>query len=315
MTIRSDIESILTSNDIAFSSQSDHIDVIGRNLRIYPVEDIYAARSGYKDDHGGVPKTFYQNISMTNEAQGIKTIWVKPQEYIPGTPKREIINSYILCSAGKVGHRFNGRNTYVKEVSNASIREFLVNNSFYAYRSSAVCLGLFLRKDVGEYKKDTMVMCYTFGYPFFAGRHNAYDLEVIRAATLVNCQVMGGASKLFQHFVKHYPIVKVGNRLVHWRNMVYYVDYDHNNGKSLPHLGFTFKKYAGPGFMNVITATGEVQHRQPHIHKEICARMSRGEIISVYNAGVKVYEYTKTDEQFRLETEAAKTSTIDAFVV
>lgn len=315
MTIRSDIENLLASNNVKFSDQPNFIDVSDRNLRIYPVENLYDARSGYKNDTGGVSRNFYRDISVANEKLGIKTIWVKPQEYAPDTPKRNIINSYILCSSGKLAKRFNGRDTYVKEVSNSSIREFLVANSFYGYRSSNICLGLFLKKDVGAYEKDTMVMCYTFGHPFFAGKHNTYDLEVIRAATLAHCQVIGGASKLFQHFVKHYPTVKIGNKVIHWRTMVYYVDYDHNNGKSLPHLGFEFKKYAGPGFMNVILATGEVQQRKPQFHKEICARMEKGEIISVYNAGVKVYGYTKPDDLFQKEKEEMESQEIGAFML
>ena len=136
-------------------------------------------------------------------------------------------------------------------------------------------------------------MIYTFGHPFFGAKKNKYDLEIIRAATLRNCQVRGGASKLFTHFVKNYPTVKISNREVAWNSICYYVDYDHNSGNSLNHLGFEFIGYSGPGFMNVEKSTGIVFHRKPMIHKQIMERIRKGEVFSVFNAGVKVFVYNK----------------------
>ena len=136
-------------------------------------------------------------------------------------------------------------------------------------------------------------MVYTFGHPFFGGKKKKYDVEIIRAATLRNTQVRGGASKLFKHFVTNCPVLNIGPRVVEWETICYYVDYDHNSGNSLPHLGFTFDKYAGPGFMNVTRATGKATHREPARHGEIMQLIREGKMYSVFNAGVKVFTYTK----------------------
>ena len=42
------------------------------------------------------------------------------------------------------------------EVSNAELKSFLKKNCFYGYRPAKVNLGLYLKKDIGELKKENL---------------------------------------------------------------------------------------------------------------------------------------------------------------
>ena len=136
-------------------------------------------------------------------------------------------------------------------------------------------------------------MIYTFGYPFFG--KGLYDVEVIRVATKLNCQVIGGASKLLSKFLLNYPTLNIGNKTIIVNKIVFIVDADHNDAKSLESLGFTFVSHNGNGFMNVEASSGKVFHRQPMHHKLIMERMAKGEIYSVANSGSIIYMLVKED--------------------
>lgn len=291
--IKKDVISLLDDNVIQYEDNGKYISLKDDKVRLYPIEDAHAHRANYYTDTGGVPNDFFQKTSIDNEKAGIRTIWLKPWEFAPGSAKREVVSSIILAAAGKIGQTFNGRDTEVKEVDTKTLRPFLEQNSFYGFRGASVSLGLFLKKDIGEFPKGTLLMVYTFGHPFFGGKKKKYDLEVIRASTLKNSQVRGGATKLFKHFVNNYPVVEIGGKQVDWQKICYYVDYDHNSGNSLPHLGFEFDGYAGPGFMNVTVETGAVTHREPARHKIIMQMIREGKMFSIFNAGVKVFTFTK----------------------
>jgi len=291
--MKSEVLVFLEKENIPHQDTGEYIELTDRNVRIYTVDDAWEYRANYFGDTGGYKKDHFQQISIANEKNGIRTIWVKPWEFEAGSSKRGVIESIIRTSAGLISTTFNGRDTVVKEIKSKDLREFLNENSFYGFRGASISLGLFLKKDVGEYKKDTLLMVYTFGHPFFGGKKNKYDLEVIRAATLKNVQVRGGASKLFKYLVDNHSTVTINGIEREWKTIVYYVDYDHNSGNSLPHLGFNFVGYAAPGFMNVTRATGKATHREPARHAEIMRKIKEGEMFSVFNAGVKVYTFEK----------------------
>ena len=130
-------------------------------------------------------------------------------------------------------------------------------------------------------------MVYTFGHPFYS--KGLYDVEVIRVGTKLFCQVIGGASKLLKYFLINYPTLTFSKRVVEVNKIVFIVDADHNDGRSLETLGFKFVSHKGAGFMNVDTETGEVFHRKPMEHKKIMEKMAAGKIYSVANAGSIIY--------------------------
>lgn len=263
----------------------------------------YTKRFGIK----GIEHDYFINITKSNKEKGIRTIWIKDWEIEQSNTiknmndeelkdyrrKWTVLKSYIKTATGNIDYRFYARDCEIKKLSNKDARPFMEENCFYGYRSASLNLGLFLKKDKNGFKKGDLLMIYTFGHPFFS--KGLYDVEVIRVGTKINCQVIGGASKLLKHFIVNYPKLKIGKKNVDVNKIVFIVDADHNDGRSLETLGFEFVSHDGHGFMNVDTITGEVFQRKPMQHKLIMEKMRKGEIYSVANAGSIIYLLNRND--------------------
>jgi len=309
------IEDFLVSSNISFRKENNIFYLNDDKFEIRYVDSEnhkmdYEKRFGIK----GIPHNYFINITKSNREKGVRTMWIKDwelEEYktIINTDgielenyqrKWNVLQSYIKSGTGNIENKFYARDCEIKELSNKEIRPFLDENSFYGYRSANVNLGLFLKKDKNGIKKDTLLMIYTFGYPFFG--KGLYDVEIIRVATKLNCQVIGGASKLLSNFLLNYPTLNIGKKIIDVNKIVFIVDADHNDAKSLESLGFTFVSHNGNGFMNVESKTGKVFHRQPMHHKLIMERMAKGEVYSVANAGSIIYMLVKDDYLKKLKT-------------
>ena len=299
------IKDFLTNSDISFEIDDNDKRIFylkngELQLRYVDSENHkmdYTKRFGIK----GIEHDYFINITLENKKNDIRTIWIKDWEVeeaktIIGTDGNElkdyrrkwnVLQSYIKTATGKIDNRFYARDCEVKEVPNKQLRPFLEENCFYGYRSANKNLGLYLKKEKNGFKKDTLLMIYTFGYPFFS--KGLYDAEVIRVGTKLFCQVIGGASKLLKYFLVNYPTLTYNKRTVDINKIVFIVDADHNDGRSLETLGFKFVSHKGKGFMNVDTETGEVFHRKPMQHKQIMEKMALGKIYSVANAGSIIY--------------------------
>lgn len=302
------IEDFLTSNNILFRREEKIFFLNDDKLEIRYVDSEnhkmdYEKRFGIK----GIPHNYFINITKANKEKGIRTMWIKDWEIeeqktivdIDGVThpdydrKWKVLQSYIKTGTGHIENRYFARDCEIKKLTNKELRPFLEENSFYGYRSANVNLGLYAKKDKGNIKAGTLLMIYTFGHPFFG--KNLYDVEVIRVATKLNCQVMGGASKLLANFLTNYPTLNIGEKTITVNKIVFIVDADHNDAKSLESLGFTFVSYNGNGFMNVEAETGKVFHRQPMHHKLIMERMAKGEVYSVANAGSIIYTIDRNE--------------------
>jgi len=301
----SEIKNFLIDNSISFEidSEDERIFYLKNGelqLRYVDSENHkmdYTKRFGIK----GIEHDYFINITLENKKNNIRTIWIKDWEVeesktIIGTNGKElkkyrrkwnVLQSYIKTATGNIDNRFYARDCEVKEVPNTQLRPFLEENCFYGYRSANKNLGLYLKKEKNGFKKGTLLMIYTFGYPFFS--KGLYDAEVIRVGTKLFCQVVGGASKLLKYFLVNYPTLTYNKRTVDINKIVFIVDADHNDGRSLETLGFKFVSHKGKGFMNVDTETGEVFHRKPMQHKQIMEKMALGKIYSVANAGSIIY--------------------------
>lgn len=287
------IRNFLTETGIEFTSPvPGHFDLLEGKVQLRYVYSPkhkmdFSKRFGIE----GIPHNYFSSLSKKNRENGIRTIWIKDWE-LNDPRKWNVLQSYIKTACGKIENRFYGRDCEIRVIDAKELRPFLETNCFYGFRGSSLSLGLYAKKKRGNIEKDTLLMVYTFGHPFFGKK--LYDVEVIRVATLLNCQVIGGASKLLKYFTDNYPSLTIGDKEVEVNKICFYVDADHNDGRSLETLGFTFEKWTDSGFMNVETATGKVTHRAPMQHRQIMDRMAKGEMYSVANAGTIVYVFDKT---------------------
>lgn len=246
--IKKNIINFLKDNDLPFIEGDQFIEVNARKkIRIYPIEDAINYRIPLKGTKEGVPKEYFRKITIENEENDIHTFWIKPWEW--EGRKKNVLQSAILCSAGKIKNRFYARDCEVKEVKNSELKEFLNENCFYGYRSASLNLGLYLKKDKNGFEKGTLLMLITFGNAFYG--KGKYDLEIIRSSTLLDSQVIGGFSKILKNFIKDYPILKIGKKEVDWNTICFYVDSDHASGKSMETLGFEFSHWTDYGLHNV----------------------------------------------------------------
>lgn len=303
-----EIENFLKVSDIAYRRDDKifHLNDDKFQIRYVDSENHkmdYEKRFGIK----GIPHKYFINITKKNRESGIRTMWIKDWEVnetsdikdIEGKDlinyrrKWEVLKSYIKGGTGKVDHKYYARDCEVRLIGNKELRPFLETNCFYGYRSANVNLGLYAKKDKGDVKAGTLLMVYTFGHPFFG--KGLYDVEVIRVSTKLNHQVLGGASKLLSNFIHNYPTLKMGGKEVVVNKIVFLVDADHNDAKSLETLGFSFVSHEGHGFMNVDVQTGKASHRQPMKHKEIMEKMKNGQMYSVANAGTIVYAIDRNE--------------------
>ena len=286
-----EIEEFLDTNNICFEKDGDFIFNISNvsNMQIRYVNS-FESKIGYKKfGYEGLSMKHAFEITKSQEEKGIRVMWWRDFE-MHNKRKNAVIKSYILAACGKTKNKIYARDTEVREIPSQQLRQFLDNNCFYGYRSASKNYGLYLKKDKGEFKKNDLVMMWSVGHPFYGKK--LYDLEIIRASTVLYTQVVGGASKLFSH-IKNIPTIHCGKQDITWQSLCFYVDLCHNDGKSLPTIGFKFWNFSGGGFMNLNLETGEAFNRKPAIHKQVMQWMADGKVISTPLAGVKTYVFCK----------------------
>ena len=273
----------------------------------------------------GIPHDYFINISHNNHDNGIRTIWVfdfemaqvnTPYEYegkvIKGFHRQwEVIKNTIRTACGKIHYRFFARDCEVREIPNSELRPFLNTNCFYGYRSANKNLGLYLKKDKNGLKKGTLLFCYTFGMNFYGNKkhQDKPKVEVIRASTRLECQVIGGISKCIKYFCENYPTLTIGKdkKEVEVDDIVFYVDASHNDSRGMTNSNSSFKfvSWEGTGFINMFTEDtdqdglkgkkGEVFMRRPMFHKQIMKAIGEGKIVSIANAGTIVFEMSRKE--------------------
>lgn len=289
----------------------------------------------FGESHKGIPHNYFIDISHENYHNGIRTIWIFDFEMEMVVPEFtydgelfkeyrrqwEVIKNTIRTACGKIHYRFYARDCEARVISNTEARPFLQHNCFYGYRSASVTVGLFLKKDKLGFKKGTMLFLYSFGANFYGNKKHQEDpkVEVIRASTKIECQVIGGISKCIKYFCENYPTMQVGGRDINVNKIVFYVDASHNDSRGMTNSNSSFKfvSWDGCGFMNMFTEDfddgqglkgkkHEVFMRRPMFHKQIMKAIGEKKIISIANAGTIVFEMSRNEFMEGLDKGTAK---------
>lgn len=151
--------------------------------------------------------------------------------------KRPIIESMIKTSLGFCSSKIYARNTYVQEIDFNDCIPFLVTNHRQGAVSTPVRLGL-IDAATGD-----LVSVMTFNKV----RHNQgntkstgdNDWELSRFCSKLDTIIVGGASKLFKHFVENYRPDKV----------VSFSDPAHTKGALYEKLGFQQVSWSSPDYV------------------------------------------------------------------
>ena len=169
---------------------------IKRNSRsvIAPLElDIYIPEKNlaiecdgmyWHSTNAGVPRDYHLKKTEACLEQGIRLIHINEWEW---TNKQDVVKSIIRSALGVFSRRIYARNCEIKELSPKEAREFLEENHLQGYVNSSIKLGLF--------HKDELVQVITLG----KSRFKKNEFELLRMATKLDTQVIGGFSKLVSH--------------------------------------------------------------------------------------------------------------------
>ncbi len=271
----------------------------------------------------GTPKDFFFKLSKKKHDEDIRTIFIKDYEMDEMTSfidlngdsisnyrrKWIVIQSTIAAIFGKLKYNIYARDCEVKVVRPHEASVFLQKYCFYGMRGATITLGLYLKKDIGELKKGTLVFLSSFGMNFYGNKNHKEDpfIEVIRVGTMTDTRVVGGASKLLTHFIRSYKTLTVTRKkekvTFPVNRVVYYVDADHWDGQGMKTLGYELRGWDNFGFHNFAVddislpklkvKKGQMFQRKPLIHKKIMELMQSHKVISIGTAGTITYDIYK----------------------
>jgi len=169
------------------------------------------------------------------EEQGIQLIHIWEDDW---TNKQEIVKSIILNKLGTIPNKIYGRKTKIKEIDdNFLIKNFLNDNHLQGFVGSRIKIGLFY--------EDVLVSLMTFGKKrtFMNSKSSTNDeYELLRFCNILNTNVIGAASKLFNYFKNNYKIDEITT----------FADRSHSQGKLYEILGFNFIHKTTPNYYYII---------------------------------------------------------------
>ena len=173
----------------------------------------------------GKEKNYHQEKSLLAESKGIFLYHIFEYEWI--NKKEQIINQ-LNSLLGINQNKIYARKCEIKNVLNNEKIKFLETNHLQGNDSSSIKLGL--------YYNNELVSIMTFCKPRF---NKKYEWELSRFCSKNNCNVVGGASKLFRYFINNYnpqSIISYSNRA-------------HTKGKIYETLGFNFDSITEPNYV------------------------------------------------------------------
>lgn len=155
-----------------------------------------------------IGKTYHRDKSALAESNGYRCIHIWDWD-----DAEKIITQLILPK-----ERLYARNCVVKGVTLSEAKSFIQENHLQGHAKDNIRLGL--------YYNDVLVSIMTFGKP----RYNKnYEYELIRYCS--SHTVVGGAEKLFKHFLKEYSP----------KSIISYCDRNKFEGNVYKKLGFSYK--------------------------------------------------------------------------
>lgn len=163
------------------------------------------------------PKNYHLDKTIRCENKGIRLIHIYESDW---RDKKNICKSILSSAIGVYSKRYYARNLKLSIVDNDVAKLFYNQNHLQ---------GLEGRIDVSLALLDensNIIQCCSFVMKNF----HSGETELIRMATKLNCQVVGGFSKLVSHFVKEHNV----------DNLVSYINRAWFNGKGYYSSGFQF---------------------------------------------------------------------------
>jgi hypothetical protein len=168
------------------------------------------------------------------EKNNIKLIHIYEDDWMF---KQEIVKSRILNLLMKTPNKIMARKCKVKEITdNKLVKDFLEKNHIQGFVGSQIKLGL--------YHENELISIMTFGKirKSMGQKSKEKTYEMLRFCNKLNTVVIGGASKLFQFFIKNYDPVEI----------VSYADRSWSQGNLYKQLNFVYQYKTQPNYYYIL---------------------------------------------------------------
>lgn len=183
--------------------------------------------------HSEVMRDHNYHLCKTNEclSKGIRLFHVFEDEWLE---KESIIKSMISNFLGFTKRKIYARKCSLREIGVKEAKQFLNDNHLQGYCVSKYRLGLF--------NGDELVSVMTFGKSRHFVGNNGDKIELLRFANKIDTIVVGGASKLFTHFIREHDC----------KEIVSYADKRWSEGHLYETLNFQKYNESRPNYYYVI---------------------------------------------------------------
>ena len=211
---------------------------------------------------------YHQEKSLLGRENGVFIYHIFEYEW-ENEDTREKIKSHLLSILGIAETVLYARNCEVREVSIPQKSDFLKKNHLQGDDKSSVRYGL--------YYNDELVSLMTFGRPRF---NQKYQWEIHRYCTKSGVVVVGGASRLFKHFLDSSSGA-----------IVSYSNFAKMSGNLYQKLGFKKIGLSKPSY--VWCRGKEILSRFQTQMKEEAKTMHENGYFRIYDCGNEVWEYAR----------------------
>lgn len=236
------------TSDVIFNTRSILGD--GKELDVYvPSKNVAIEYNGniwhseaYKKDKA---ERCQLDKTLLCEQKGIRLLHIFSDEW---AYKKDIVKSLIKSSLGIYGKKYMARKLRFEEIPMKAAAQFFVKNHIQGNAPANCYFGL--------YDKDELIQCISIGKNRFNKEKN---LELIRMATKLNCQVVGGFSKLIKKSLKYLGADKIES----------YIDRRLFNGNGYKAAGFVKIGESGPRYFYT---DGSIRENRQVYMKQSCLK-------------------------------------------
>ena len=217
----------------------DRTILLGKELDFYiPQKNVAFELNGlywHSEIGGDVKQNYHLNKTKACSCHGIKLVHITENEW---NYKENIIKSEMKKALNiEFTNTINANECDVKEVVFKDRIKFLNENHLDGEDKSTIALGLY---------SDTMLISIM---TFKLIKNDNWEL--VRFCNKLDTAVIGGASKLFSHFVNNYK----------FKQMVSYSDRRYFGGDIYNTLGFKFVGYTPPNYHYIVNNYKDLKHR------------------------------------------------------
>lgn len=238
-TIEIFIRNILDKHNIEYLTNVRNI-ISPKEVDIYIPSKNIAIECNGLFWHSKKESTYHIEKFKACQEKGIQllTLW---EDWIRTKP--EIVESVLLSKLGIYNNKIYARKCDIREVDSKICNKFLNENHIQGRSTSTIRYGL--------YYNNELVSVMTFSKSRIGVGKNEDGFELVRFCNKKNTLVIGGASKLFKHFIKqHNP-----------NQIVSYSSNDISIGNLYKTLGFTNEYKINQSYWYIQQGTFERFHR------------------------------------------------------